>query len=142
MLHEPLGYQQLLTDVFSAKPPLDRGLRQSSCSGCSGAPHLYRSTPLNLPRPLKTINRIPKLKAVFDCVLISLKNVFNILLVYLLFQVYSKYLPSFHTCFSSSSLLSACSSSMESSSLVRTRASITLQNASMQIQASPFNHTY
>ena len=42
-------------------------------------------------RPLKTINRIPKLKAVFDCVLISLKNVFNILLVYLLFQV---------TCFS------------------------------------------
>ena len=31
--------------------------------------------------------RIPKLKAVFDCVIISLKNVSNILIVYLLFQV-------------------------------------------------------
>ena len=41
-------------------------------------------------RPLKTINRIPKLKAVFDCVVISLKNVFNILLVYTLFQVREK----------------------------------------------------
>ena len=30
--------------------------------------------------------RIPKLKAVFDCVIISLKNVFNILIVYILFQ--------------------------------------------------------
>jgi hypothetical protein len=38
-------------------------------------------------RPLKTINRVPKLKAVFDCVVISLKNVFNILIVYMLFQV-------------------------------------------------------
>lgn len=37
-------------------------------------------------RPLKTINRVPKLKAVFDCVLTSLKNVFNILVVYMLFQ--------------------------------------------------------
>ncbi|XP_063422202.1 voltage-dependent calcium channel type A subunit alpha-1-like isoform X3 [Mytilus trossulus] len=37
-------------------------------------------------RPLKTINRIPKLKAVFDCVVNSLKNVFNILIVYMLFQ--------------------------------------------------------
>ena len=42
---------------------------------------------LRVLRPLKTINRIPKLKAVFDCVVISLKNVFNILLVYTLFQV-------------------------------------------------------
>merc|ERR1719361_1076232 len=41
---------------------------------------------LRVLRPLKTINRIPKLKAVFDCVVISLKNVFNILIVYLLFQ--------------------------------------------------------
>ena len=42
---------------------------------------------LRVLRPLKTINRIPKLKAVFDCVVISLKNVFNILIVYILFQV-------------------------------------------------------
>ena len=42
---------------------------------------------LRVLRPLKTINRVPKLKAVFDCVVISLKNVFNILIVYLLFQV-------------------------------------------------------
>lgn len=37
-------------------------------------------------RPLKTIKRVPKLKAVFDCVITSLKNVFNILIVYMLFQ--------------------------------------------------------
>ena len=42
---------------------------------------------LRVLRPLKTINRVPKLKAVFDCVVISLKNVFNILIVYILFQV-------------------------------------------------------
>ena len=42
---------------------------------------------LRVLRPLKTINRVPKLKAVFDCVVISLKNVFNILIVYVLFQV-------------------------------------------------------
>jgi voltage-dependent calcium channel N type alpha-1B len=41
---------------------------------------------LRVLRPLKTINRVPKLKAVFDCVVISLKNVFNILIVYMLFQ--------------------------------------------------------
>ena len=56
----------------------------------------YRGTPtgqklksvklLRVLRPLKAINRIPKLKAVFDCVIISLKNVFNILIVYILFQ--------------------------------------------------------
>ena len=61
---------------------------------------LFRGTPtgqklkslklLRVLRPLKTINRIPKLKAVFDCVVISLKNVFNILLVYTLFQVREK----------------------------------------------------
>ena len=45
---------------------------------------------LRVLRPLKTINRIPKLKAVFDCVVISLKNVFNILIVYILFQVKSR----------------------------------------------------
>ncbi|VDL99025.1 unnamed protein product [Schistocephalus solidus] len=54
---------------------------------------------LRVLRPLKTIRRVPKLKvgfeipenifgkkAVFDCVVSSLKNVFNILIVYLLFQ--------------------------------------------------------
>ena len=47
---------------------------------------------LRVLRPLKTIKRVPKLKAVFDCVVNSLKNVFNILIVYMLFQVrYSAY---------------------------------------------------
>ncbi|XP_048245637.1 voltage-dependent calcium channel type A subunit alpha-1-like isoform X9 [Haliotis rufescens] len=41
---------------------------------------------LRVLRPLKTINRVPKLKAVFDCVVHSLKNVSNILIVYALFQ--------------------------------------------------------
>ena len=40
---------------------------------------------LRVLRPLKTIKRVPKLKAVFDCVINSLKNVFNILIVYILF---------------------------------------------------------
>ena len=46
---------------------------------------------LRVLRPLKTIKRVPKLKAVFDCVVNSLKNVFNILIVYLLFQVKINY---------------------------------------------------
>lgn len=37
-------------------------------------------------RPLKTIKRVPKLKAVFDCLVNSLKNVINILIVYILFH--------------------------------------------------------
>jgi voltage-dependent calcium channel N type alpha-1B len=41
---------------------------------------------LRVLRPLKTIKRVPKLKAVFDCVVTSLKNVFNILIFYMLFQ--------------------------------------------------------
>jgi len=41
---------------------------------------------LRVLRPLKTINRIPELKAVFDCVINSLKNVFNIMVVYMLFM--------------------------------------------------------
>ncbi|XP_041370317.1 voltage-dependent calcium channel type A subunit alpha-1-like isoform X4 [Gigantopelta aegis] len=41
---------------------------------------------LRVLRPLKTINRVPKLKAVFDCVVHSLKNVSQILVVYMLFQ--------------------------------------------------------
>ena len=31
------------------------------------------------------VNRVPALKAVFDCVVTSLKNVLNILIVYILF---------------------------------------------------------
>ena len=42
---------------------------------------------LRVLRPLKALNRVPKLKAVFDCVVNSLKNVFNILVVYLLFML-------------------------------------------------------
>ncbi|XP_070531532.1 voltage-dependent calcium channel type A subunit alpha-1-like [Ptychodera flava] len=41
---------------------------------------------LRVLRPLKTIKRVPKLKAVFDCVVNSLKNVLNILIVYMLFN--------------------------------------------------------
>ncbi|KAJ6638739.1 Voltage-dependent calcium channel type A subunit alpha-1, partial [Pseudolycoriella hygida] len=41
---------------------------------------------LRVLRPLKTIKRVPKLKAVFDCVVNSLKNVVNILIVYILFN--------------------------------------------------------
>ncbi|XP_028974512.2 voltage-dependent R-type calcium channel subunit alpha-1E isoform X4 [Esox lucius] len=41
---------------------------------------------LRVLRPLKTIKRLPKLKAVFDCVVTSLKNVLNILIVYKLFM--------------------------------------------------------
>uniref|UniRef100_A0A4W3GQH1 Voltage-dependent R-type calcium channel subunit alpha n=1 Tax=Callorhinchus milii TaxID=7868 RepID=A0A4W3GQH1_CALMI len=44
------------------------------------------SVNLIILRPLKTIKRLPKLKAVFDCVVTSLKNVFNILIVYKLFM--------------------------------------------------------
>eukprot|EP00094_Tigriopus_californicus_P013635 TCALIF_13192-PA protein Name:"Similar to CAC Voltage-dependent calcium channel type A subunit alpha-1 (Apis mellifera)" AED:0.16 eAED:0.16 QI:0/0.61/0.47/0.84/0.77/0.89/19/0/1097 len=40
---------------------------------------------LRVLRPLKMVNRVPALKAVFDCVVTSLKNVFNILIVYMLF---------------------------------------------------------
>ncbi|CAB4055192.1 CACNA1B [Lepeophtheirus salmonis] len=38
---------------------------------------------LRVLRPLKMVNRVPALKAVFDCVVTSLKNVFNILIVYM-----------------------------------------------------------
>nr|XP_015839353.1 PREDICTED: uncharacterized protein LOC661666 isoform X2 [Tribolium castaneum] len=41
---------------------------------------------LRVLRPLKTIKRVPKLKAVFDCLVNSLKNVINILIVYILFH--------------------------------------------------------
>ena len=57
--------------------------------GSSGAENLGTMKSLRVLRvlrPLKTIKRVPKLKAVFDCVINSLKNVFNILVVYLLFH--------------------------------------------------------
>ena len=58
-------------------------------SGSSGGENLSTMKSLRVLRvlrPLKTIKRVPKLKAVFDCVINSLKNVFNILVVYLLFH--------------------------------------------------------
>ena len=58
-------------------------------SGSSGGENLATMKSLRVLRvlrPLKTIKRVPKLKAVFDCVINSLKNVFNILVVYLLFH--------------------------------------------------------
>ena len=61
----------------------------SSSSGSSGGENLATMKSLRVLRvlrPLKTIKRVPKLKAVFDCVINSLKNVFNILVVYLLFH--------------------------------------------------------
>ena len=57
--------------------------------GSSGAENLAVMKSLRVLRvlrPLKTIKRVPKLKAVFDCVINSLKNVFNILIVYILFH--------------------------------------------------------
>ena len=59
------------------------------CRGSSGGENLGTMKSLRVLRvlrPLKTIKRVPKLKAVFDCVINSLKNVFNILVVYLLFH--------------------------------------------------------
>lgn len=40
---------------------------------------------LRVLRPLKSINKLPKLKAVFQCMIFSLKNVFNILIITLQF---------------------------------------------------------
>lgn len=68
------------------------GLNQvpaSFFSGSAGGENLSTMKSLRVLRvlrPLKTIKRVPKLKAVFDCVINSLKNVFNILVVYLLFH--------------------------------------------------------
>ena len=59
------------------------------CRGSAGGENLSTMKSLRVLRvlrPLKTIKRVPKLKAVFDCVINSLKNVFNILVVYLLFH--------------------------------------------------------
>lgn len=59
------------------------------CSGSSAGQNLSTIKSLRVLRvlrPLKTIKRVPKLKAVFDCVVNSLKNVINILIVYILFQ--------------------------------------------------------
>ena len=60
-----------------------------SFSGSAGGENLSTMKSLRVLRvlrPLKTIKRVPKLKAVFDCVINSLKNVFNILVVYMLFH--------------------------------------------------------
>ncbi|KAK2174860.1 hypothetical protein NP493_771g00002 [Ridgeia piscesae] len=57
-----------------------------SVSGAKNLNTIKSLRVLRVLRPLKTINRVPKLKAVFDCVVNSLKNVINIMIVYLLFQ--------------------------------------------------------
>jgi len=59
---------------------------QSGSSGAENLGVIKSLRVLRVLRPLKTIKRVPKLKAVFDCVINSLKNVFNILIVYLLFH--------------------------------------------------------
>ncbi len=55
------------------------------CRGHTYGQNLKSVKLLRVLRPLKMVNRVPALKAVFDCVVISLKNVFNILIVYILF---------------------------------------------------------
>ncbi|KOB73804.1 Cacophony, partial [Operophtera brumata] len=62
----------------------DLGLKKSA--GASNLSTIKSLRVLRVLRPLKTIKRVPKLKAVFDCVVNSLKNVINILIVYILFQ--------------------------------------------------------
>uniref|UniRef100_A0A8C4N6Y8 Uncharacterized protein n=1 Tax=Eptatretus burgeri TaxID=7764 RepID=A0A8C4N6Y8_EPTBU len=59
-----------------------------SFSGQNGGIETIKSLRvLRVLRPLKTIKRLPKLKAVFDCVVNSLRNVVNILVVYFLFML-------------------------------------------------------
>ncbi|XP_014384914.1 PREDICTED: voltage-dependent P/Q-type calcium channel subunit alpha-1A [Myotis brandtii] len=81
--------------VFSLLRPLTiclslrRHLTRSSTRGNSKGKDINTIKSLRVLRvlrPLKTIKRLPKLKAVFDCVVNSLKNVFNILIVYMLFM--------------------------------------------------------
>lgn len=65
------------------------GFKLTKGTGSSAAQNLSTIKSLRVLRvlrPLKTIKRVPKLKAVFDCVVNSLKNVINILIVYILFQ--------------------------------------------------------
>ena len=57
----------------------------SSNRGTTYAENLRSVKLLRVLRPLKMVNRVPALKAVFDCVVTSLKNVANILIVYILF---------------------------------------------------------
>ena len=64
---------------------LSASLTPSHCRGTPTGAKLKSMKLLRVLRPLKMINRVPALKAVFDCVMISLKNVFNILIVYILF---------------------------------------------------------
>uniref|UniRef100_UPI00358ED82E voltage-dependent N-type calcium channel subunit alpha-1B-like n=1 Tax=Myxine glutinosa TaxID=7769 RepID=UPI00358ED82E len=59
-----------------------------SFSGQNGGIETIKSLRvLRVLRPLKTIKRLPKLKAVFDCVVNSLRNVANIMVVYFLFML-------------------------------------------------------
>ena len=114
----------------------------SICSGTPTGQKLKSLKLLRVLRPLKTINRVPKLKAVFDCVVISLKNVFNILIVYMLFQVSFRYPFKAKTMtyastlifFSSSLLWLESNYSMESFSTVLILVNILLKSASKYFQ--------
>ncbi|KAF8386351.1 unc-2 [Pristionchus pacificus] len=86
MPHSLPDFMSLHYSVF-----LFGSVKMANFSGTDGAAGKNLNTikslrVLRVLRPLKTIKRIPKLKAVFDCVVNSLKNVFNILIVYFLFQ--------------------------------------------------------
>lgn len=72
-------------DVHQALFPQEKGTSKSSVSQNLSTIKSLRV--LRVLRPLKTIKRVPKLKAVFDCVVNSLKNVVNIMIVYLLFHL-------------------------------------------------------
>lgn len=73
--------------VFHALPNMNIYFYRSGKKGAGQNLSTIKSLRvLRVLRPLKTIKRVPKLKAVFDCVVNSLKNVINILIVYILFQ--------------------------------------------------------
>ena len=86
----PICYQNMKLNMLNhfCRHLYYRGSQQGGAQNLSTIKSLRV---LRVLRPLKTIKRVPKLKAVFDCVVNSLKNVFNILIVYLLFQVKLNY---------------------------------------------------
>ena len=86
----PICYQNMKLNMLNhfCRHLYYRGSQQGGAQNLSTIKSLRV---LRVLRPLKTIKRVPKLKAVFDCVVNSLKNVFNILIVYLLFQVKINY---------------------------------------------------
>ena len=86
----PISYQYMKLNTLNhfCRHLYYRGSQQGGAQNLSTIKSLRV---LRVLRPLKTIKRVPKLKAVFDCVVNSLKNVFNILIVYLLFQVKINY---------------------------------------------------